>query len=614
MTDLPTVDSVFDSQLFLKTVTGQPGVYRMFGARDEILYIGKARNLKKRLTSYFRGTQSLKTAALVKDIRRIEVIVTHTENEALLLECLLIKQHRPYYNVLLRDDKSYPYIVLTEHADFPRLDFYRGAKSGKQRYFGPYPSTTAVRETLNLLQKLFRLRTCQDDFFRHRKRPCLQHQIGRCTAPCVELIDRQAYQRDVKRAVLFLEGKSQEIVDDLAQQMDTASQALDFEKAAHIRDQVAMLRQIQQQQSVIGDQGDSDIIAVVARHGVMCVQVLSVRAGRLLGSKAFFPSVPAQSTEQEVLAAFLPQYYFAETHAQDIPKQIFLSHELAEANWLATALTEQAKRNVKLITHPRGERARLLELAEQNAIQALQHHLTERSTVYKRMLALQELLMLENLPQRLECFDISHSQGEATVASCVVFDETGPRKKDYRRFNIEGITAGDDYAAMKQALTRRYTALKNEEAKLPDVLIIDGGKGQLKQAEEVLEELQISNIKILGVAKGPTRKAGLETLFLSGKIVPLDASADSPALHLIQQIRDEAHRFAITGHRHRRAKTRNTSVLESIPGIGSKRRRELLRQFGGLQELKRASVEDIAKVPGISKELAKKIGEVLQNL
>jgi excinuclease ABC subunit C len=600
---------------FLKTVTNQPGVYQMFGTQQEILYIGKARNLKKRLTSYFRGTQSLKTAALVKQIQRIEVIVTHTENEALLLECLLIKQHRPYYNILLRDDKSYPYIILTNHPDYPRLDFYRGAKkNNKQRYFGPYPSTAAVRETLNLLQKLFRLRSCQDDFFRHRQRPCLQYQIGRCTAPCVKLIDEQSYQRDVKRAVLFLEGKSQEIIDDLAQQMDVASQQLDFEKAARIRDQIAMLRQIQQQQVVIGEQGDCDIIAVVARHGVMCVQVLNVRAGRLLGSKAFFPSVPAQSTEQEVLAAFLPQYYFSEAHMQDIPKQIFLNYELAEKNWLTMALTEQAKHSVKLINYPRGERARLLELAEQNAKHALQHHLTESSIVYKRLLALQELLELENIPQRLECFDISHSHGEATVASCVVFNESGPSKKDYRRFNIEGITAGDDYGAMKQALTRRYIALKNAEEKLPDILIIDGGKGQLKQAETVLEELQISSVKILGVAKGPTRKAGLETLFLSGRATPLNAQADSPALHLIQQIRDEAHRFAITGHRNRRAKTRNTSVLESIAGIGSKRRRELLRQFGGLQELKRASVEDIAKTPGISKELAKKIGEVLQKL
>lgn len=604
----------FDSQSFLKETTTQPGIYQMLDAHDEVLYVGKARNLKKRLTSYFRGNQSFKTSSLVKQIHRIDVIVTRTENEALLLECTLIKQFKPRYNVLLRDDKSYPYIILTNDPDFPRLDFYRGPKIGKHRYFGPYPSTTAVRETLNLLQKLFRLRSCQDDFFHHRKRPCLQYQIGRCTAPCVDLIDRAAYQRDVARAILFLEGKSQTIIDDLIQQMDQASDHLEFEKAARLRDQIAMLRQIQQQQIVVGEQSDCDIVAVVMRHGSVCVQVMSIRAGRLLGSKAFFPSIPDKCTEQEVLAAFLPQYYFAETHAQDIPKQILLSHGFAEEKWFVTTLAEQTKRQIKLIHNPRGERAALLQLALKNAEQTLQQHLVARSMIYQRFVALQELLALDHFPQSLECFDISHSQGEATVASCVVFDETGPRKNDYRRFNIEGITAGDDYAAMKQALLRRYTAIKTEEGKLPSVLIIDGGKGQLKQAEDVLEELQIKDVIILAIAKGPTRKAGLETIFLSGRAVPLKFSTDSPALHLIQQIRDEAHRFAITGHRSRRAKTRHTSVLESIPGIGSKRRRELLRQFGGLQELKRAGAEDLMRVPGISKALAEKIYEVLQKI
>jgi excinuclease ABC subunit C len=598
---------------FLKQLTTRPGVYQMLDAAGAILYVGKARNLKKRVTSYFRSSGvSAKTAALVRQIQRVEVVVTHTENEALLLESNLIKKHQPRYNVLLRDDKSYPYIVLTADMDFPRLDFYRGAKTGKQRYFGPYPSASAARDTLNLLQKLFRLRSCRDDFFRHRKRPCLQHQIGRCTAPCVGLIDRDAYRQDVQRAVLFLQGKSQIIIDDLVTQMDSASASLEFEKAGRLRDQIAHLRQIQQQQIIVSDQSDSDVIALVTQHGSVCVQVMSIRAGRLLGGKAFFPTVPEVFDNAEVLAAFLPQYYLTETHRHDIPRYILLSHAFLEQDWLATALTEQAEHRVKLLNRARGERARILRMALQNAEQALRQRLAERSSITQRLQALQELLQLDNPPQRLECFDISHSQGEATVASCVVFDETGSRKSDYRRFNIENITPGDDYAAMLQVLLRRYTAIKTAEGKLPDVLIIDGGKGQLKQAEKVLEELQISSVTILAIAKGPTRKAGLETLFMSGKTLPLVAKPDSLALHLIQQIRDEAHRFAITGHRGRRAKTRHTSVLESIPGIGAKRRRELLRQFGGLQELKRAGVEELAKISGISKELAQRIWDVLQ--
>lgn len=603
---------IFDAQLFLKELTAHPGVYQMFSVSDEMLYIGKARNLKKRLSSYFRK-QGLnnKTAALVKQIQRIEVIVTRSENEALLLECELIKRFKPRYNILLRDDKSYPYLVLTMHPDFPRLDFYRGPKIGKNRYFGPYPSATAARETLNLLQKLFRLRSCQDDFFRHRQRPCLQYQIKRCTGPCVKLIDVQAYQEDVQRVVLFLEGKSQAVIDDLVQHMDQASANLQFELAAHYRDQIARLRQIQQQQVIVGHQEDSDAIVVAISHGCVCIQVMTIRGGILLGSKAFFPTLPPAYNEAEVLAAFLPQYYLAPEHVHDIPRQLIVSHAVAEADWLAQALVEQAGHAVKFIVNPRSDRARWLQMALQNAQQALAHHLAERSTLYQRMLALQELLGLDNLPQRLECFDISHSQGEATVASCVVFDEGGPRKKDYRHFNIEGVTPGDDYAAMLQALLRRYTAVKTHEGQLPDVLIIDGGKGQLAQAEKVLEELQIAGVAIVAIAKGPTRKPGLETLFMAGRAMPLVAKPDSLALHLIQQIRDEAHRFAITGHRGRRAKKRHTSILENIPGIGAKRRRELLRHFGGLQELKRASIEDIAKVTGINKELAERIYQAL---
>lgn len=604
----------FDPNIFLKELTAHPGVYQMFDVAGIVLYVGKARNLKNRLSSYFRGNVGIKTAAMVRQIQRIEVIVTRTENEALLLESNLIKKFQPRYNVLLRDDKGYPYIMLAGDQDFPRLDFYRGPRVGKNRYFGPYPSAYAARETLNFLQKLFRLRSCQDDFFRHRQRPCLQYQIGRCTAPCVGLIDRVAYQRDVQRAVLFLEGKSQTIIDDLIKQMELAASQLEFEKAAQYRDQIARLRQIQQQQIIVNDQGDIDVVVLSSKHGSVCVHLMSIRAGYLLGSKAFFPVTPKDCNEEEILTAFLAQYYLNEIHKQDIPRQILVSHTIMDQDWLATALTEHAKHAITFLHNPRGERARLLQMATQNAELALQRHLAERSMVYQRLSALQKLLGLDVLPQRLECFDISHSQGEATVASCVVFDETGPRKSDYRRFNIEGITPGDDYAAMQQALLRRYTAIKTEEGQLPDVLIIDGGKGQLAQAEKVLEELQISSVTILSIAKGPTRKAGLETLFMSGKQVPLDVSSDSMALHLLQQIRDEAHRFAITGHRNRRAKKRHTSVLEAIPGIGAKRRSELLRQFGGLQELKRASIEELSKVPGISKALAKLIYDTLQNL
>lgn len=603
----------FDVKNFLSNLPHSPGVYQMFNAQGEILYIGKARHLKKRVTSYFRGKQTPRIASLVNQIDRIETIITHTENDALLLESNLIKKFKPRYNILLRDDKSYPYIVLTRHKDFPRLDFYRGPKIGQNIYFGPYPSTVAVRETLNLLQKLFRLRSCEDTFFRNRTRPCLQYQIKRCTAPCVGYIDPQSYQQDVRRAVLFLEGKNQEIVQDLVKQMEVAAENLEFEKAARYRDQIAHLRHIQQQQVIATDRGDVDIVALAVERSSACVQVMSVRAGRLLGSKSYFPDVPTLATAEEILTAFLPQYYLQATVDREIPRQIILSHKALEEQWLANAFSEHAQHGIALTHKPRGERNRWLQLAIKNAQHALNIHLADRATIHQQLEALQELLNLDNLPQYLECFDVSHTQGEETVASCVVFGEEGPRKKDYRRFNIENITPGDDYAALRQALVRHYTKLKTDDNKLPDVLIIDGGKGQLKQAELALEELQIAGVTILSISKGVARKPGLETLYLSGQKNPLDVNPSSLAFHLIQKIRDEAHRFAITGHRGRRAKVHHTSVLENIEGIGAKRRRELLRQFGGLQELKRASVEEIAKVPGISKALAERIYLALQS-
>ena len=593
----------FAAGSFLKTLVTLPGVYRMLGERGVVLYVGKARNLRRRVSSYFRENQpSVRTRSLVAQIQAIEVTVTHTEAEALILESRLIKDLQPRYNILLRDDKGYPYIYVAED-DFPCLALHRGAKCAPGRYFGPYPHANAVRDTLNLLQKVFRLRSCEDSFFRARSRPCLQYQIKRCTAPCVGLIDRESYRRQLRDAVLFLEGRSGQVIDDLAQRMEEAAAALDFEAAAIFRDQIVELRQVQQRQYVEGESGDLDVVAGAVRGGAACVQVFMFRSGRLLGNRAFFPHLPEDEDAGAVLGAFLAQYYLD----REIPAELVVSHDLADAALLAQAFQERAGRRVALIAHPRGERARWLELARNNAEHALTAHLASRAGMRQRLEALRDALGLEEAPSRLECFDISHTGGEATVAACVVFGAEGPLKADYRRYNITGITPGDDYAALRQALTRRYTRLREEDGRLPDVLFIDGGQGQLAQACAVLEELQVAGVTAVGVAKGPERKPGLETLFLSGENRPFILPADSAALHLVQQIRDEAHRFAITGHRQRRAKTRATSTLERIPGIGPKRRQALLRQFGGLKQLTRAGVEDLASVDGINAELAQRI-------
>ena len=593
----------FESQSFLKTLVTLPGVYRMLDERGVVLYVGKARNLRRRVSSYFRENQSsARTRSLVAQIQAIEVTVTHTEAEALILESRLIKELQPRYNILLRDDKGYPYIHVAD-GDFPRLALHRGARRAPGRYFGPYPHANAVRDTLNLLQKVFRLRSCEDSFFRARSRPCLQYQIKRCTAPCVGLIDREGYQRCLSDAVLFLEGRSGQVIDDLAQRMEAAAAALKFEEAAVYRDQIAELRQIQQRQHVEGESGDLDVVAAVARGGAACVQVFVFRGGRLLGNKAFFPRLPEDEEAGTVLGAFLAQYYLD----REIPAELLVSHELADAALLTQVFQERVGRRIALVAHPRGERARWLDLARRNAEHALAAHLSSQAGMGQRLEALRDALGLEDVPNRMECFDISHTGGEATVASCVVFGAEGPLKTDYRRYNIEGIAPGDDYAALRQALTRRYTRLREEEGRLPDVLFIDGGKGQLAQARAVLEELQVVGVTAVGVAKGPERKPGLETLFLSGENRPFILPADSAALHLVQQIRDEAHRFAITGHRQRRAKTRATSALERIPGIGPKRRQALLGQFGGVKQLARAGVEDLASVDGINAELAQRI-------
>lgn len=597
----------FDYREFLKTVTPRPGVYRFVDAGGDVLYVGKARNLKKRLASHFRSSGApVKTLAWVEQTHHVEITVTNTETEALLLEDNLIKALRPRYNVLLRDDKSYPYIYLSDDQEVPRLSFYRGPRTGKGRYFGPYPSAAAVRESLNLLQKVFRIRQCEDSFFRNRSRPCLQYQIKRCTAPCVALVELAAYREDVHHAVMFLEGRSQDVIDDLVKRMEEAAMNFHYERAAHFRDQIASLRRVQERQYVSGEGGDLDVVAVAARNGIACVTVFFIRAGRNLGNKNFFPQHAEQSSTEEVLGAFLSQYYLS----RDAPGEIIVNAEPPELDWLEAALTQHAGRKIAIAVRVRGARARWLDLAAANAEEALAARLAGNLSLLQRFEALQEALGLDTAPQRLECFDISHTQGEATVASCVVFDPAGPVKADYRRYNIEGIAAGDDYAAMRQVLTRRYTKLKEGEGKLPDVLFVDGGRGQLAQAEHVLEDLQLSDVTLVGIAKGPDRRPGLETLFLSGRNEPFILPANSPALHLVQHIRDEAHRFAVTGHRQRRARARNRSPLEDIPGLGPKRRRELLTRFGGLQGVARAGVQDLATVPGISADLAKRIYHV----
>ncbi|GAB4348824.1 MAG: excinuclease ABC subunit UvrC [Gammaproteobacteria bacterium] len=604
MTTQPSVEPPFDARRFLRSLTTQPGVYRMLGADGEVLYVGKAGNLKKRVSSYFqRNISSQKTRALVAQIRSVEVTVTHTEAEALILENNLIKALQPRYNILLRDDKSYPYIFLSTGEKYPRLSFHRGARREKGRYFGPYPNATAVRDSLHLMQKLFGVRQCDDHFFRNRSRPCLQYQIKRCSGPCVGMISEEQYAQDVAHTTLFLEGKNSEIVDELVGRMEAASQRLEFEEAARLRDQVQALRKVQERQYVSGERGDVDVVVALARSGVGCVHVLFIRQGRVLGNKSFFPKTPEQSDNAEMLSAFLSQHYIGRT----VPDQIIISDPVADREVIEKVLSEQRGRHVQLTERVRGERARWQRMALTNAKQALASRIASRDDLRSRYLALQEALDLDECPERIECFDISHTMGEATVASCVVFGPEGALSSDYRRFNIRGDTGGDDYLALEEAVSRRYTRLQKGEGVLPDILLIDGGKGQVARVARVLEELQVTDPLLLGVAKGEGRRPGLERLFLSGQKAPIILPADSPALHLIQQIRDEAHRFAITGHRQRRSKNRRVSSLEQIEGLGPKRRQALLKHFGGLRGVTRAGVEDLARVSGISKALAQRV-------
>ncbi len=593
----------FDAKPFLDTVPPRPGVYRMLDASGTVLYVGKARDLRRRVGSYFNRSLNYRLQAMVARVEDVEVTVTHTEAEALLLENNLIKSLKPRYNVLLRDDKSYPYIYLSTHERFPRLGFYRGPRRGPGRFFGPYPSAGAVRETLQLLQKLFPVRQCEDGFYRNRSRPCLQHQIHRCTAPCVGLVSEDDYRRDVEHTILFLDGKTNEVVADLAARMERAAAALEFERAAAFRDQIATLQRIQERQYVSGAGGDLDIVAAAVEGGVACVQVFYVRAGRNLGNKSFFPRVPEEADGALILSAFISQYYLDKA----VPAEIICGDEPEDLEVLEAALSERSGRRVAIRHRVRGDRARWLGMARGNADLALRSRLGSQAGYARRLQSLRRALGLDEVPGRIECFDVSHTGGEGTVASCVVFDRDGPRKADYRRFNVEGVTAGDDYGALRQVLGRRYTRVRDGEVPLPDLLLVDGGRGQLGAAAEVLQELGIGGLVLAGVAKGPDRKPGAEQLWLYGRGAPITLPADSPAMHLIQQIRDEAHRFAITGHRQRRGRARTTSALEGIPGIGPKRRQRLLRQFGGMQELARAGVEDLARVEGISRQLAQQI-------
>jgi len=595
----------FDLASFLASLPAKPGVYRMLAAGGTILYVGKARHLKNRVSSYFQGrAHAEKTQAMVAQVARVEVTVTASETEALLLEYNLIKQHRPRYNILLKDDKSFPYIHLTAH-EFPRLAYYRGAGKVAGRFFGPYPNSVAARETLQFLQKLFRLRPCEDTFFANRSRPCLQHQIGRCSAPCVGLVTREAYAQDIADAVQVLRGRNTELIAELGQRMEAAAERLQYEAAARFRDQIAMLKQIQASQAVTRIRGsDIDAVAVAGTGPEFCVSVVFVRGGRNLGSANFFPK-GGLGGDREALAGFLAQYYLS----RESPDEIIVDRAVDDTDVLEAALKERAGHAVPIRCGVRGTRARWLAMARTNAELGLRMKASSRASVGEQLEALRKALALERVPLRIECFDVSHTMGESAIASCVVLGPDGPIKGDYRRFNLKGLTPGDDYAGMRQAVSRHFARVQKGERPIPDVLLIDGGEGQLRAALDALAELGIEGLVTVGVAKGADRRVGQERLFLADRDTPLILGEDSAALRLIQRVRDEAHRFAIAGHRKARARSRLESFLEEIPGLGPAKRRELLRSFGGLQGVKQASVEDLAKVRGISRPLAELIFE-----
>jgi excinuclease ABC subunit C len=598
----------FDGKSVAARLPTRPGVYLMRDEGGEPLYVGKARNLRKRVASYFDARPKIeRIMRMVARIRQIEVSLTRTEGEALLLENEWIKSLRPRYNILLRDDKSYPWIALsTDHA-FPRIAFHRGARDSGKRYFGPYPSAGSVRESINLIQKLFRVRNCEDSYFAHRNRPCLQHQIRRCTAPCVGQVSGETYAEQVSDAILFLQGKNQVVLTRLISRMEQASRSLEFEAAALYRDQIGTLKEMQAQQFVSGRQSDIDFVALAQEQGLSCVQVVSIRGGRNIGQRSHFPAQAENCSAEEVMEAFLGQYY----QARQPPAQIVLSHAPQNPALLVSVFSAAAERKVSLQAHPRGDRRKMLELAAGNARQSLKMRLASKANMASQFESLQALLGLDESPASVECFDISHTAGHQTVGACVVFDSNGPVKSRYRRYNLKGIEPGDDYAAMRQVLSRRYGRMQAEEGTLPGLVLIDGGKGQLRQAEDVLAELGLTGIPVIGIAKGRGRRAGEEDWITAAPYRALHPGPESPASHLVQQIRDEAHRFAITGHRGRRQKAATRSTLELIPGIGPRRRRALLNHFGGLQGVSKAGVEELSSVPGINRVLAEEIFRAL---
>lgn len=593
----------FDAKVFLSHVTTLPGVYQMRDKNGTVLYVGKAKNLKKRLASYFREAGlSVKTQALMALVVDIETTATESESAALILENNLIKAHRPRFNILMRDDKSYPYIKLSNHA-FPRLAFHRGARKNGE-FFGPYPNSGAVRQALDTLQKVFRVRQCEDSFFANRSRPCLQYQIERCHAPCVGYISDEDYAKTVAQTRAFLSGRSDELFAQMTAEMNAAAEKLDFERAAQLRDQIAQLRKVGGPQHQSHGAQDADVLAVVTGYGEACVQVMFFRDGDQVASQAYYPKIPDETADGEIMSAFIAQFY-AERHP---PPQLIVNAMPHEQEMLLPWLAERAEHKVTLNANPRENKRQWLTLAEENARLNLNMTLSARLSMQTRFQALAEAFAWEKVPERIECVDISHTQGDSTVASCVVFDRRGALKSDYRRFNIRDVAAGDDYAAIRQVVSRRFARLKESaEAKWPDVMFIDGGKGQLRQAVEALAELGVSGVRLIGVSKGQGRKAGLEQFWLPGDSQPFFLPADSQAMQLIVQIRDEAHRFAISAHRKSRGKKSQGSVLEQIPGVGAKRRQALLKYFGGLGMVEAASVQELARVPGISLQLAEDI-------
>ncbi len=607
-------DTLFDHKAFLAAVSEQAGVYRMYDIAQTVIYVGKAKQLKKRLASYFRkDVGSNKTRALVKQISAIDVTVTHTEGEALILENNYIKKYQPKYNILLRDDKSYPYLLITDHKH-PKLGLHRGGKKTKGDYFGPYPTVGAVWESLRLMQKLFPLRQCEDSYYRARSRPCLQYQLGRCSAPCVDKISPEDYQKQVQLAKLFLKGKNSVVIDHLVENMENASKTLNFEHAAKYRDQIATLRKVQQQQFVSGAAAEMDIIGIYRHKSQACIHLLFVRQQKILGSKSYFPTVPVDTSDAEIVAAFISQHYIGnELNSGAIPKEIIITQAIESQQEITQVISTEAGFEVKISHNVRTERGQYLKLACTNAETALMTRNSHKESMQARFSALNEVFELSNGISRIECFDISHTMGQQTVASNVVFNQEGPLKSDYRRYNVHGITPGDDYAAMAFALDKRYSKVTSEE-KMPDIIFIDGGKGQLSKAEEFFAGVdKVKTPLLVGVAKGESRKPGLETLILAGSHQLISLPATSPALHLVQHIRDESHRFAITGHRAKRQKASKKSTLETIPGIGAKKRQALLQYLGGLQEVLKADKTTLEKVPGISKLLAENIYDALHD-